>query len=59
VKPSGVVTSGSLSPCLGVGIGMAYVPQELAEPGTPIEVDVRGRLRSAEVREKPLYSKEN
>jgi aminomethyltransferase len=59
VSPSGVVTSGSLSPCLGVGIGMAYVPSEAAEPGTPIEVDVRGKLRPAEVREKPLYSKEN
>ena len=59
VKPSGVVTSGSLSPCLGVGIGMAYVPSDIAEPGTPIEVDVRGKLRAAEVREKPLYSKEN
>ena len=59
VRPSGVVTSGTLSPCLGVGIGMAYVPAELAEPGTPIEVDVRGKLRPAEVREKPLYKKES
>jgi aminomethyltransferase len=53
----GVVTSGSLSPCLGIGIGMAYVPVEDAQPGTPIEVDVRGKVRSAEVREKPLYRK--
>ena len=28
-------------------------------PGTPIEVDVRGKLRPAEVREKPLYKKES
>lgn len=55
----GVVTSGSLSPCLGTGIGMAYVPVAAAEPGTPIEVDVRGRVRPAEVREKPLYAKES
>ena len=54
----GVVTSGSLSPCLGTGIGMAYVPVSAAEPGTPLEVDVRGKLRPAEVREKPLYKKE-
>ena len=54
----GVVTSGSLSPCLEVGIGMAYVPVAAAEPGTRLEVDVRGKSRAAEVREKPLYRKE-
>jgi glycine cleavage system T protein (aminomethyltransferase) len=53
----GVVTSGTLSPCLEVGIGMAYLPTAAAEPGTEIEVDVRGKLRPAEVREKPLYAK--
>lgn len=55
---AGLVTSGTLSPCLGYGIGMAYVPTEAATPGTPIEVDVRGRIRPAEVREKPLYRRE-
>ena len=54
----GVVTSGSLSPCLEVGIGMAYVPRAAAQPGTELEVDVRGKPRAAEVREKPLYRKE-
>jgi aminomethyltransferase len=54
----GVVTSGSLSPCLEAGIGMAYVPVAAAEPGTVLEVDVRGKSRAAEVREKPLYRKE-
>jgi aminomethyltransferase len=54
----GVVTSGSHSPCLEIGIGMAYLPAAAAEPGTKIEVDVRGKLRPAEVREKPLYEKE-
>jgi aminomethyltransferase len=58
VVPEGVVTSGTMSPCLGYGIGMAYVPVPLAEPGTPIEVDVRGKPRQAEVRKKPLYSKD-
>jgi aminomethyltransferase len=57
-EPAGVVTSGTLSPCLEQGIGMAYVPAGAAEPGTHIEVDVRGKLRPAEVREKPLYRKE-
>jgi aminomethyltransferase len=54
----GIVTSGSFSPCLETGIGMGYVPVEAAEPGTGIEVDVRGKPRAAEVREKPLYRKE-
>ena len=54
----GVVTSGSLSPCLETGIGMAYVPVAAAETGTALEVDVRGKMRAAEVREKPLYRKE-
>ena len=54
----GVVTSGSLSPCLELGIGMAYVPVAASTPGTELEVDVRGKSRSAEVREKPLYRKE-
>jgi aminomethyltransferase len=53
----GVVTSGSMSPCLEIGIGMAYLPLEDAEPGTEIEVDVRGKLRPAAVRSKPLYER--
>lgn len=53
----GVVTSGSFSPSLGIGIGMGYVRAEIAEPGTAIEVDVRGRRRPAEIRTKPLYEK--
>jgi aminomethyltransferase len=53
----GVVTSGSLSPCLEIGIGMGYVPVDDAAPGTSIEVDVRGKTRPAEVREKPLFSR--
>src|SRR4051794_488872 len=55
----GVVTSGTLSPCLEIGIGMAYVPRDAAEPSTPIQVDVRGKQRSAEVRKRPLYQKES
>jgi aminomethyltransferase len=54
----GTVTSGTLSPCLDIGIGMAYLPTAAAEPGTSIEVDVRGKRRQAEVRRRPLYSKE-
>jgi aminomethyltransferase len=53
----GVVTSGSMSPCLGVGIGMGYVPSEDAEPGIRIDVDVRGKVRPAEIRKRPLYER--
>jgi aminomethyltransferase len=58
VLGGGVVTSGTMSPCLGIGIGMAYLPAARAEPGTSIEIDVRGKPRAAEVRSRPLYSKE-
>jgi aminomethyltransferase len=58
VLGGGVVTSGTFSPCLERGIGMAYVPPESAEPGTRIEIDVRGRQRAATVSKKPLYRKE-
>lgn len=56
--PVGVVTSGGHSPSLGLGIGLAYVPVELAEVGQELEIDVRGRVRKARVAEKPLYRKE-
>jgi aminomethyltransferase len=58
VEGGGEVTSGTLSPCLNVGIGMAYVPPERATPGTQLEIDVRGKRRGAVVASKPLYSKE-
>ena len=53
----GVVTSGSMSPCLEIGIGMAYVPVDDAAPGTEIEVDVRGKPRAAQIKEKPLFER--
>ena len=58
VVGGGEVTSGTLSPCLNQGIGMAYLPAEKTEPGTAFEIDVRGKQRPAEVRTKPLYRKE-
>jgi aminomethyltransferase len=58
VLGGGEVTSGTLSPCRGVGIGMAYVPAERAAVGTQIEIDVRGKVRPAVVEDKPLYRKD-
>ena len=58
IEGGGEVTSGTLSPCLNIGIGMAYLPTDRSAPGTVFEIDVRGKPRTAEVREKPLYRKE-
>jgi len=58
VVGGGEVTSGTYSPCLERGIGMAYVPADRATPGTRIEIDVRGSNRTAAVERKPLYRKE-
>ncbi|HEY5977576.1 MAG TPA: glycine cleavage system aminomethyltransferase GcvT [Solirubrobacterales bacterium] len=57
-EEAGIVTSGTFSPSLEIGIGMAYVRPELAEPGTEIEIDVRGKRRAARIASKPLYEKE-
>ena len=57
VVGGGEVTSGTLSPCLEIGIGMAYLPADRAAEGTEFEIDVRGRVRPAVVASKPLYSK--
>jgi aminomethyltransferase len=54
----GNVTSGTMSPSLERGIGMAYVSSERSEPGTELEIDVRGREVAATVARKPLYTKE-
>jgi aminomethyltransferase len=49
------VASGSLSPSLGYGIGMAYLPLEASAPGTPLEIEIRGKMYPAEVTKKPFY----
>lgn len=53
----GEVASGTQSPSLGIGIGMGYVPAELARPGTPIEIEIRGKRCPALVVPKPIYRK--
>ncbi len=50
-------TSGSLSPTLGFGIGMAYVPTAIARANEEIEIDIRGRRYAATIEKKPLYRK--
>ena len=57
IEGGGEVTSGSLSPMLEAGIGLAYLPAAAAAPGTPLTVDVRGRPRRGEVVPKPIYKR--
>ena len=54
---AGVVTSGTQSPSLGIGIGMGYVPTEFAKPDTKIEIEIRGKRLAAVVVPKPIYRK--
>jgi aminomethyltransferase len=56
-KRIGVVTSGTQTPFLKKSIGMAYVPAELAAPGTDVTIDVRGRTSVARVVTLPFYKR--
>ena len=51
----GVVTSGTQSPSLNLGIGMGYVPADLAQPDAKIEIEIRGNRHAAVIVPKPIY----
>lgn len=53
-NPIGKVTSGTISPVLGIGIGLGYVATEFASPGTEIFIEVRNQLVKATVHKLPL-----
>ena len=53
----GRVTSGSPSPSLGKSIGLGYVPPSLAQPGTLLTVEIRGRQIAAHIVKTPFVSK--
>jgi aminomethyltransferase len=53
-KTIGRVTSGGPSPTLGKSIGLAYVPPELAKPGSRFQVVVRERALRARVVDTPF-----
>jgi len=53
----GEVTSGTLSPSLNYGIGMAYVSAPHAKIGTRIDIEIRGQKFPAIIEKKPLYKK--
>jgi aminomethyltransferase len=50
----GKVTSGTMSPVLGIGIGLGYVSVEHAAPESEIFIDVRGRNIKAQVQKPPF-----
>jgi aminomethyltransferase len=53
----GETCSGALSPSLGEGVAMAYLPPTLSTPGTQLEIEVRGRHYAASVAVLPFYKK--
>ena len=58
--PVGIVTSGTQSPSLGIGIGMGYVPPGHAEhAGGNIDIEIRSKPYPAVIVPKPIYRKPN
>jgi aminomethyltransferase len=55
--PIGETCSGALSPSLGEGIAMAYLPPAFSAPGTAVEIEVRGRRYAATITTLPFYKK--
>jgi len=55
----GEVVSGTQSPTLGLGIGLGYVPPQLAKVETPLEIEIRGKRAPAVIVPKPFYRKPN
>jgi aminomethyltransferase len=53
----GEVTSGTLSPSLNWGVGMAYVSTARAKIGALIDIEIRGQKFPATIEKKPLYKK--
>ena len=52
----GSVTSGTVSPSLGIGIAMGYVRTEQSAPGTRLQIEARGRALDAVVTRPPFYT---
>ncbi|MBN2745429.1 MAG: glycine cleavage system aminomethyltransferase GcvT [Bacteroidales bacterium] len=54
-QPIGHVTSGTMSPMLHVGIGMAYVNSDFAKMGTEIFIKIREKLVKAQIVKMPFF----
>jgi aminomethyltransferase len=55
----GLVTSGTVGPTVGKNLGLGYVPAAMAEPGTKLVVDCRGKMAEAEVVKGPFYRRQS
>jgi aminomethyltransferase len=53
-EPVGKVTSGSFAPTVGGPIAMGYVPYALSEPGTDVDILIRGKANAARVSPMPF-----
>ncbi len=58
-RPVGRVTSGTFAPSVERSIAMGYVPADLAEPGTRLAVEIRGRQVPCTVTETPFYNRKS
>ncbi len=56
-QAEGWVTSGAPSPTLGRNIGLCYLPPEMALPGNPIEIMIRGEAAEAVTVATPFYKR--
>ena len=56
-EPVTETTSGALSPSLGYGIALAYLPPAYCDLGQEVQIEVRGRRFRAEVVKKPFLKK--
>jgi aminomethyltransferase len=54
----GHVTSGTMSPSLGEGIALGYLPADRAEAGTAVEVAIRGEPKRAKVSPPPFLDRD-
>lgn len=54
----GEMTSGTFSPTLGTGIGLAYIEAGAARVGDEVEVEIRGQRHPARIARKPMYKRE-
>ena len=56
-KEVGIVSSGTFGPTVNKSIAMAYIDPALKEPGTMLEIDIRGKTEPARIVPLPFYKR--